>query len=73
MHFDFKRNHFNQTSSMTDLDKAILMHSESLSLDPTNHPDRSMSFLNVIIALQDRFSQTSSIADLDEAISLRES
>ena len=59
---------FGRTGSMVDLNEAILMDRESLSLRPTPHPDRFISLNNLGIRLCDRFRRTGSMADLEESI-----
>ena len=59
---------FGRTGSMVDLNEAISMHRETLSLRPTPHPDRSSSLTNLGLGLLDRFRRTGLIADLEEAL-----
>ena len=62
---------YERTGSMVDLNEAVLMDRETLSLRPTPHPDRSSSLNNLGARLFDRFQRTSSrsaMADLEETI-----
>lgn len=61
---------FGKTGSMVDLNEAISMDRETLSLRPTSHPSRSSSLTNLGLRLWDRFRRTGSMADLEEAISM---
>ena len=63
---------FERTGSMVDLNEAISMDREALSLRPTSHPDRPLSLNNLGLRLWDRFRRTGSMAmtDLEEAISI---
>ena len=49
------REHFATTSSMFELEEAILLHRESLSLRPTSHPSRFILLNNLANALFKRF------------------
>ena len=59
---------FEVTGSMADLNEAISMDRETLSLCPTPHPHRYFSLNCLGIQLWDRFRRTGSMADLEEAI-----
>ena len=61
---------FERTGSMVDLNEAISMGREILSLRPTPHPDRSSSLAHLGLWLLDRFQRTGSIADLEESTSM---
>ena len=55
----------------TDLQEVILLHCESLSLQPlASHPYHSSALYNLAKALQKRFRETGSMTDLEEAILL---
>ena len=58
---------FGRTGSMVDLNDAILMDRETLSLRPTPHPDRSLSLTSLGLRLWDRYRRTGSMADLEES------
>ena len=60
--------HFGRTGSMVDLNDAILMDREVLSLCPTSHQHRSLLFCGLSIRLWDRFRMTGLMDDLEEAI-----
>ena len=53
---------------MVDLNEAISMGRETLSLRPKPHPERSSSLAGVGLWLWDRFRTTGSMTDLEEAI-----
>ena len=55
---------------MRDLDEAIVLDREALSLRPEGHPDRSQSLNNLAIRLSTRYKQLGAMQDLDEAIVL---
>ena len=59
-------NRFQKTGPMTDLEEAISLYRESLSLYPMSHPDRFISLRDLAAALNDRFRETGSINDLEE-------
>ena len=59
---------FERTGSMVDLNEAISMDRETLSLRPAPHPDRASSLTNLGLGLWDRFQKAGSMADLEEAI-----
>ena len=61
---------FERTGSMVDLNEAILMDRETLSLRLIPHPDRFSSLDGLGLRLCDRFRKTGSIADLEESISM---
>ena len=61
---------FELTGSTVDLNEAILMDRETLSLYPIPHPSRSVSLNNLATALFNRFKQTGLVTDLQEAILL---
>ena len=53
---------------MVNLEEAISMHCESLSLCPTPHPNHSSSLDNLALGLVEHFSITGSMTGLEEAI-----
>ena len=59
---------FGKTGSMVDLNEAISMDRDVLSLRPTSHPDRFLSLTNLGLRLLDCFRRTGSMDDLEEAI-----
>jgi hypothetical protein len=48
---------------MEDLEEAISLHREALTLYPLGHPDRSISLTNLAVALDTRFDQSGRIED----------
>ncbi|RXW14714.1 hypothetical protein EST38_g11138 [Candolleomyces aberdarensis] len=60
-----------QIGSLTDSDEAISLHREALKLQPSSHPDRSVSLSNLSHALLHRHWVTGNMADLEEVISVR--
>ena len=68
---DALRRYFEMTSSINDLEEAILLYRESLFFSPVPHPNRFESLNGLAIALgYHRFRQSGSMTDLEEAISL---
>ena len=63
---------FGKAGSMSDLEEAIFMRRESLSLRPTPHPDHSQSLNNLALALEIRWKASGIQSDLSEATSLRQ-
>ncbi|ETW79619.1 hypothetical protein HETIRDRAFT_155806 [Heterobasidion irregulare TC 32-1] len=55
---------------MQDLEEAIKLHREALSLRPSPHSDRFSSLFNLAFDLWSRFEQTGQLQDLEEAIDL---
>jgi hypothetical protein len=43
---------------MPDPEEAITFHRDTLALRPPGHPNRSLSLVNLAIAMQTRFEQT---------------
>ena len=60
----------NTTGAMTDLDEAISMLRESLSLGPRSH--RLLALINLAYYLETRFKENGSQSDFEEATSLRQ-
>jgi len=54
---------------MEDLEGAISLHREALTLRPLGHPERLMSLNNLASALFTRFNQSGKMDDLDDSIS----
>ena len=63
---------FEQTDSIGDLNRAIMMEENAVESIPDDHPDRAMYLNNLGIALQSRFERTGSMEDLDRAIVTKE-
>ena len=59
---------FGRIGSMVDLNEAILLGREALSLLPTPHPDRSSLLNGLGLWLLDHFRRTGLMVDLEEAI-----
>jgi hypothetical protein len=55
---------------MSDLEETISLHREALQLQPSPHPERSLSLSNLAISLGNLYQRTRGIADLEEAILL---
>ena len=55
---------------MQDIEEAIVLDREALSLCPQGHPNRSMSLNNLAVSLSSRYKQLGAREDLDEAIVL---
>ena len=63
---------FGKTGSMVDLDEAISMSREVLSLCPPGHPHRLLPLENFIEILEARFKENGDQSDFEEAASLRQ-
>ena len=61
---------YKQLGALRDLDEAIILDREALSLFPQGHPNRSMSLNNLAVDLSSRYKQLGALRDLDEAIVL---
>lgn len=59
---------FEQTGSMEDLNRAIVINEQAVESTPDDHADRARMLNNLGIALQSRFEQTGSINDLGCAV-----
>ncbi|KAK2731046.1 hypothetical protein FQN57_003707 [Myotisia sp. PD_48] len=55
---------------MSDLEEAIQLGREAITVTPEDHPDRAGQFNNLGIQLSDRYSRTGAMSDLEEAIQL---
>jgi len=64
--------HFEQSDRIEDLEGAISLHYEALTLCPPGHPNRSYSLKHLANALSTRFQQSGRIEDLEEAFTLYE-
>ena len=65
--------HFKTTGSMTDLEEAISMLREGLSLScASTHPRRLSVLHNLAYSLETRFEKSGSQSDFEEASSLRQ-
>ena len=53
---------------MEDLEEAISLHRQALTLRARGHPDRSSSLNNLANAMTTRFAQLGGMNDLEEAI-----
>ncbi|KAI0042252.1 TPR-like protein [Auriscalpium vulgare] len=62
--------HFEQLGELSDLQEAITLHRQALSLRPVGHSDRSLSLSNLANALGTYFEQLGKLPDLEEAILL---
>jgi hypothetical protein len=49
---------------LENIEKAILMHQQSVNLAPDNHPDRAIYLKNLGSCLWERFRRFSNIADI---------
>ncbi|KAI9567997.1 TPR-like protein [Boletus coccyginus] len=56
--------------TMEDVDEAMVLGREALSLCPQGHPNRPISLSNLAVHLSTRYSRLGSMEDLDEAIVL---
>ncbi|KIM81734.1 hypothetical protein PILCRDRAFT_71721 [Piloderma croceum F 1598] len=61
---------FERLADAKDLDKAVLLHQETLKVRPAPHPNRSSALNNLAIALTTQLRQSDQLEDLEEAISL---
>ena len=61
---------FGRTGSMVDLNEAVSIDREALSLCPTHHPRRHFSLNNLGLRICERFKRTGSMADLEDSILL---
>jgi tetratricopeptide (TPR) repeat protein len=61
---------YEQLGDMEDLQSAIRLYHEALSLCPIGHPNRPKSLNNLASALQIRYSQLEEVEDLHSAIRL---
>jgi hypothetical protein len=53
---------------MEDLEEAIVNQRSALALRPPEHPNRSMSLINLSSTTTTRFRETGQMRDLEEAI-----
>ena len=53
---------------MADLEEAIRMGQEAVTITPKDHPDRAGFLNNLGSHFSDRYSRTGAIADLEKAI-----
>ncbi|KAG8788396.1 hypothetical protein FRC12_014640 [Ceratobasidium sp. 428] len=61
---------FHSTKNLDDMDKAIACTTQSVSILPSNHPNKSSQCNNLALAFRERFDASHSTSDLDQAISL---
>jgi hypothetical protein len=61
---------FDLHGDTVDIEEAIALRRESLTLRPPPHPDRSNSLHNLARALQTRFEKQKNPEDINEAIEL---
>ncbi|EPT05789.1 hypothetical protein FOMPIDRAFT_65224, partial [Fomitopsis schrenkii] len=59
------------SSSLENLDDAVILHLEAHNIYPVGHPDRSSSLKSLATAPQTRFEQLIDCVDLDSAVTLR--
>ena len=64
------RRRFDRTGALADLDEAITVGRQAVTLTPTDHPELGMYLSNLGIALQARFERRGAQVDLDEAITV---
>ena len=62
---------FQWKGQLSDIDEAVEIHREALTLTPVSRPDRSMSLGNLAEALTTRYEKNSQLADLEDAIECR--
>src|SRR5262245_52471250 len=61
---------FNERGDIADVNEAISLHRQALTLVLYPHPDRPEALSNLAADLYSRFGQTGDIADMNEAIAL---
>lgn len=61
---------FGQSARIEDLEEAISLNREAVTLCPLGHPDRSTSLNNLASDLGTLFDQSGRMEDLEETISL---
>ena len=61
---------YNQLGALRDLDEAIVLGREALSLCPQGHPDRSRSLQNLAIYLHRRLRRSKQVQDQEELFNL---
>ncbi|KAJ7933181.1 CHAT domain-containing protein [Mycena leptocephala] len=61
---------FEQRGDPADIDEAVLLHREALTLQPTPHPERADSLNNLALAMWTQFQQQGDLVNIDEVITL---
>ena len=67
---DIRRVGVEQLGGMDDLNEAIVLGREALSLCPPGHPNRSSSLSNLAVRLSSQYNQVEGMDNLNEAIVL---